>query len=30
MGAVLLIKIKYIAGWTEARRKVAAYYDAHL
>ena len=30
MGAVLLIKMKYIAGWTEARRKVAAYYDAHL
>jgi dTDP-4-amino-4,6-dideoxygalactose transaminase len=29
-GAVLGVKMKYIAGWTENRRKVAAYYDAHL
>jgi dTDP-4-amino-4,6-dideoxygalactose transaminase len=29
-GAVLGVKMKYIAGWTENRRKVAAYYNEHL
>jgi dTDP-4-amino-4,6-dideoxygalactose transaminase len=29
-GAVLGVKMKYISGWTDSRRKVAAYYDAHL
>jgi dTDP-4-amino-4,6-dideoxygalactose transaminase len=29
-GAVLRVKMKYIEGWTEARRAVAARYDAQL
>lgn len=29
-GAVLGVKMKYIAQWTENRRKVAAYYNEHL
>ena len=29
-GAVLKVKMKYIEGWTEARRAVAARYDAQL
>jgi dTDP-4-amino-4,6-dideoxygalactose transaminase len=29
-GAVLGVKMNHIAGWTEARRNVAAYYNEHL
>jgi dTDP-4-amino-4,6-dideoxygalactose transaminase len=29
-GAVLKVKMRYIEGWTEARRAHAAYYDARL
>lgn len=29
-GAVLGVKMNHIAGWTENRRKVAAYYNEHL
>jgi dTDP-4-amino-4,6-dideoxygalactose transaminase len=29
-GAVLRVKMRYIEGWTEARREHAAYYDAKL